>query len=386
MSLRPRVRSDRPRRLTVEERLAALPARTAALLGPGWEAAVPAPADGSSVNLAARVVTAVLAHLDEAQPGHDTAQLQQLAVLSADALELDDTVRRQVEMRRRALSVAVDESLSRLRRFQTSAELVDAACREASQACGLERVLMSRIVDDVWHPWMAYFAGDEEGARDLVRAREGGIALDRLPHERAVLESRRPTRVVVEEGDTLLPLAARTGSTAFVVVPLTPAGRVVGFMHADHGVSGRPVDDEDRDIIWMFAEAFGRIYERVVLLERMARQRAHVRESFEVVETFMNDLATSDIELVRHDVPTPGHDADVDVPSSEAAQAIDALLTEREREVMEMMLHGYTNHVIAERLVIKEGTVKSHVKHILRKVGAANRTEAISRYAGAMRG
>jgi DNA-binding CsgD family transcriptional regulator len=33
-------------------------------------------------------------------------------------------------------------------------------------------------------------------------------------------------------------------------------------------------------------------------------------------------------------------------------------------------------------LVISEGTVKSHVKQILRKIGAVNRSEAIARYLG----
>jgi DNA-binding NarL/FixJ family response regulator len=36
----------------------------------------------------------------------------------------------------------------------------------------------------------------------------------------------------------------------------------------------------------------------------------------------------------------------------------------------------------SSRLVISEGTVKSHVKQILRKIGAANRSEAIARYLG----
>ncbi|MHB8696263.1 MAG: response regulator transcription factor, partial [Solirubrobacteraceae bacterium] len=35
---------------------------------------------------------------------------------------------------------------------------------------------------------------------------------------------------------------------------------------------------------------------------------------------------------------------------------------------------------IAEQLVISGGTVKSHVKHILRKLHAANRAEAVARY------
>jgi DNA-binding NarL/FixJ family response regulator len=35
---------------------------------------------------------------------------------------------------------------------------------------------------------------------------------------------------------------------------------------------------------------------------------------------------------------------------------------------------------VAQELVISEGTVKSHVKHILRKLRVANRAEAVSRY------
>jgi DNA-binding CsgD family transcriptional regulator len=65
---------------------------------------------------------------------------------------------------------------------------------------------------------------------------------------------------------------------------------------------------------------------------------------------------------------------------------IDELLTAREAEVLAMMVRGASNAAIAERLIIKEGTVKSHVKHILRKLDAVNRAEAISRYMGRARG
>ncbi len=44
------------------------------------------------------------------------------------------------------------------------------------------------------------------------------------------------------------------------------------------------------------------------------------------------------------------------------------------------MAEGDTNARIARRLVISEGTVKTHVKHILRKLGASNRAEAVSRW------
>ena len=55
-------------------------------------------------------------------------------------------------------------------------------------------------------------------------------------------------------------------------------------------------------------------------------------------------------------------------------------LTGREREVIQLVSTGATNQEIAGALVISESTVKSHVKHILRKLGAANRAEAVSRH------
>jgi len=55
-------------------------------------------------------------------------------------------------------------------------------------------------------------------------------------------------------------------------------------------------------------------------------------------------------------------------------------LTRRELDVLRLMSGGRTNAQIARRLVIAEGTVKSHVKHILRKLDAANRAEAVSRW------
>lgn len=59
--------------------------------------------------------------------------------------------------------------------------------------------------------------------------------------------------------------------------------------------------------------------------------------------------------------PTPGHD-----------------LTEREREVLALMVEGLTNPQIAERLVVSRSTAKAHVSNILSKLGLSNRAEAIA--------
>jgi NarL family two-component system response regulator LiaR len=52
-------------------------------------------------------------------------------------------------------------------------------------------------------------------------------------------------------------------------------------------------------------------------------------------------------------------------------------LSEREREVLAAMVKGLNNNEIAERLFVSLSTVKHHVSHILSKLGATNRAEAV---------
>jgi len=53
-------------------------------------------------------------------------------------------------------------------------------------------------------------------------------------------------------------------------------------------------------------------------------------------------------------------------------------LSQRESEVLELMVHGNANRAIAARLVLGEETIKTHVRSIYRKLGVADRSQAVA--------
>jgi DNA-binding NarL/FixJ family response regulator len=70
------------------------------------------------------------------------------------------------------------------------------------------------------------------------------------------------------------------------------------------------------------------------------------------------------------------------IPSEIAARLAnhmsDEALTAREVEILQQIAEGNRNRDIAERLFISEGTVKVHIQHIMEKLGANDRTQAIT--------
>ena len=67
-----------------------------------------------------------------------------------------------------------------------------------------------------------------------------------------------------------------------------------------------------------------------------------------------------------------------EVASQLAEHLSDETLTDREVEVLREVANGNRNRNIAEKLFISEETVKVHIKHIMEKLGAADRTQAVA--------
>lgn len=89
----------------------------------------------------------------------------------------------------------------------------------------------------------------------------------------------------------------------------------------------------------------------------------------------LQSLGTSIRGLTSALTDSTNHD---DTRVSEFAAAA-ALLTDRERDILQRILEGASNASIAETYTLSVETVKTHVKHILRKMGVANRAELIAR-------
>ncbi|MBN1665560.1 MAG: response regulator transcription factor [Anaerolineales bacterium] len=66
------------------------------------------------------------------------------------------------------------------------------------------------------------------------------------------------------------------------------------------------------------------------------------------------------------------------VKTEQSVQSMDAVLTARERSILTRLAHGMTTQEIASDLDISTNTVKTHVRNLLSKLGAANRAEAVS--------
>ena len=86
------------------------------------------------------------------------------------------------------------------------------------------------------------------------------------------------------------------------------------------------------------------------------------------------------VELL--DVIRQVHDGKKRIPPEIASQLLEHLsdegLTGREVEVLREVADGNRNREIAERLFISEETVKVHIKHIMEKLGANDRTQAVA--------
>jgi DNA-binding CsgD family transcriptional regulator len=222
-------------------------------------------------------------------------------------------------------------------------------------ALGLDRVLYSHVTDHLWTP------AAELSNAPVVDGRSRVIDLS-LPEHLVVCEG-RAVLVHGPEGSNGLVPAWR--SRGYVAVPVVQRGVVVAIIHADCPLQRRLPGLLDRELLSAFAEGVSGALACARAVGALHTLRSRISLLTEEVDDGSAFGARRGDEVAEGPVG----------------------LTRREREVLELMSAGQTNGQIARRLVITEGTTKSHVKRILRKLHAANRAEAVATWmrAGTLR-
>jgi DNA-binding CsgD family transcriptional regulator len=270
----------------------------------------------------------------------------------------------------------VQAALVVLREVSTVADLVVLAPRQVG-TLGFDRCLISRFDDTFWIARAAYVR-DDVAAQAHAAVAAGSVGPRLVDHrivESELVRCRKPLLITdPRDNDRVHPELNRlVRPAAYVAAPIVVGSKVAGFLHADIRPGGRLVDELDREVLMVFATGLGILIERVHYLRRLG-----------LVHEQVAALAATDPDLGDESEPAASRPGVGPPRASGLARAGRvgglAALTRREYEVLTVLAAGETNRRIAAQLYICESTVKAHVKHILRKLGAANRADAVSRY------
>ncbi|MEV4418391.1 helix-turn-helix transcriptional regulator [Patulibacter sp. NPDC049589] len=299
--------------------------------------------------------------------------------IAAAIRRLEPASRARALSRRTTALRRIRDAVDVLSEASTPGAMIRAAAPALCDACGFERVMISDVRGSRWAPHVMYARTSEghiaNAAFDrLVTGSE--IPLRGQTLELGLFRRREPALIADPRADERIfrPLVTVARSDGFVAAPLVTSTGVIGFVHADAFGSGRELTANDRENVRAFADALSLEFERLVLSLRLRTQHELAREAFRHASA-----AGGTPGVGRFRAPDRLHRTTAG-PAPVAVATPGSPLSAREVEVLTWIATGATNGEIAERLVIAEGTVKSHVKRIMRKLGTTTRSAAVSRY------
>jgi DNA-binding CsgD family transcriptional regulator len=283
--------------------------------------------------------------------------------------------------------VALGKVLGALHALRGEPSPVQVIERAAPELCAtglFDRVMLSLVQGSTWLPKARYAYGSTGRVhRELTLPDDLAIPLASPLLEAEVVRRRLPALVENAEMEPRLyrALIERTGTTQFVVAPIVAESSVIALLHGELSGGGRSLTTIDRDLLRMYSDGVGVMYERAELAQRIELQRAAVAQVFDAAAGSLRQMETPPTLAFTGPVLRAAQELGRERPAVKS-RGTDRLtrLTAREREVLALLSSGATNSQLADRLTVAESTVKSHVKHILHKLGARNRAEAIACY------
>jgi DNA-binding CsgD family transcriptional regulator/GAF domain-containing protein len=282
-----------------------------------------------------------------------------------------------------AVLTGLAELMERLRTAGTTAAVLARAPHEVARL-GYDRCMVSRVHQGRWIAESSYVRGDVDLAHAMTAAgSESPVELDRELVESEIVRRRSPMliRDAQRNPRTHRRLIDLTGTTEYAAAPVVLGRSVVGFVHIDRNRHTGSVDEGDLAVLGLVSQCLGYALERAIQRERLQALRSSIAGYSSSVMGMLDGLDPDldDAPVAPPRVLTDDTGVVLGRRARGGPRGLGAL-TARELEVLERVAAGESNADIAAGLFITEATVKAHVKHIFRKLGVANRAEAVSRY------
>jgi DNA-binding CsgD family transcriptional regulator len=258
---------------------------------------------------------------------------------------------------------SLTEGIRRMKKAGSLQGLGRQACTELCDALGFDNALLSFVDDDGF----VVEESDHSVGGPTVIQRRGCVA------EGHCIRLRDTIRTNEDDAPAAPGYRDLLGSEQYLVAPVITESRVVALLHVSRRGEGT-LSARDIDVLDTFASAYSLLHERMLNTERVQQQRTSIARAAARLTEEADRIAAAAISL---DIEC-GHRAEP--PTIAPDSALAAALSDRERQVFERLVLGASNAEIADELVITVETVKTHVKRILRKIGAINRSEAIALY------
>jgi DNA-binding CsgD family transcriptional regulator len=261
-------------------------------------------------------------------------------------------------------------------------KMIHAAPEVLSRELDFARTLISIVRGSLWLPQHLYIEeekADPHGRQFLEYIIDRHIQLADAPLETEVVRKRcgafAPSPM--DDKRTFKELVEASGCFGYIAAPITVQGRAIGILHVDRPEPHGIVTMDHLEQLEAFAECLSVAFESAALEEKAAQQRVEVDSVCGNVDELLSRSGRSVLWSLPGVVPGQRHDA-----YHRGDEPAVPTLTSREREIMSHVATGATNHQIARCLVISEGTVKSHLKHIAKKLNTSSRAAAVAIYAG----
>jgi LuxR family transcriptional regulator, regulator of acetate metabolism len=317
------------------------------------------------------------------------------ARLSADELAAEAIVEQEAALERLRQRFAtrfealerVQAAIAELREVTSPREMLLRAPAALCAGSSFERAILSLVKGGRMVAEAAFVTGSARASATLLgQLQANPLRLEHTLIETELLRRRRATIVVDAEVHPRVDreTARLMGWRSYAAAPLVVGSQVIGVVHADRG-PGQSLDVLDRDLLWEFATALAQAYESTSLRRTLRDERDQMRQLLDWLGARSSELTDAPVTLGAgsHAPLPPPTPAPSPLPSPAVRDdrvVFEGLLTRRELDVLRLLAEGATNRAVADALVISSGTVKFHVNSILRKLHAANRAEAVTRY------